>query len=72
MHCNIAVERNQQLSRMFYVAETLWLLVVQMMFVDDDATQAWAGVCSAAEYNNCQSLLRICYRAHTDTHRITE
>ena len=39
-HCHVAVVKpNQQLSFVFSVAQTPRLLVVELMFIDDDATQ---------------------------------
>jgi len=37
-HRHISVKPNQQLSRLFNVAQTQWLVVVQLTFIDDDAT----------------------------------
>ena len=38
-HRHFVVQRNQQLSFVFSVAQTPRLLVVELMFIDDDATQ---------------------------------
>ena len=32
------IKPNEQLSRLFIVAQTPWLIVFQVMFIDDDAT----------------------------------
>jgi len=38
-HRDVVERPKQQLSWLFFVAQTSWLVVVELMFLDDDASQ---------------------------------
>jgi len=56
-HCDVAtVQRNQQLSWLFFVAQTPWP-IIELTFVDDDASQ-----CELSVEQQNTTILRVRYK----------